>query len=164
MSKFSDIIFPFYGLNHLPKKIKINTDKIEIITHDNLNKVVWDKNYKTDTYFNTLLCLDNRIIFDYTAINIQQLVLTNYLVWGVDNTGKIHNLYKKQKFPVLQSTIAKTHLNLLWFEKISYPFEIPNNLEKTVSKFSIGLFIYIDKVWYLYEINDKYKNMEYLWL
>lgn len=166
MAKFSDITFPFFGLYNKPQEVSIKTDRIDIKTHDNLNKILYPQDIKSDQYIKVLASMlaknENRIIFDYTALNLQSLIVTKPLVWGVDNTGKIFNLTHKERFPVLQTPISKRRDGLLWFKHVSYPFSIPFNIEQTINEYSIGLLVYIDLTWYIYEINHNYQDLEYI--
>jgi hypothetical protein len=168
-SKFSIINFPFFGLNKQPKEVNITNEQIKIKTFDNLNQIAFDSSVKwPGNYFAHLIQMDslnmNRIKFDYTALNIQHLVMKKNLEWGIDNHSTIHNLRKKQEFPAIQSPISKTAKGLLWFKHVSYPFEIPFNIEQTLSTYHIGTLIYIDKVWYIYELTSQYKKLDTIWL
>ncbi len=166
MGKFTGITFPFYGITEVPETITYTLSKINIEMKDTRHYILDDKTYPQETYIGRLLAMDvdnkNRLKFKYTCTNLQQLILLMYKIkWGVDNTGTIFDLSKKEKF--LQKTTSKLMRlpeeeipGLLRLCGISYPFEIPFELEKSISSFAIVCLAKVEERWYIHRVTNRW--------
>ena len=67
--------------------------------------------------------MNPRIKFDCTCKNIGE-ILTSKTKWGLDKNAIIHDLTKKESFIAKNAKIKKIKDNLIWLEKVSYPFKI----------------------------------------
>lgn len=153
MSKFSNIIFPFFGLKRKPYKIIYELDKISIKLRENsIPLLLDDKNIINSDYLTRLSLVDNRIHFDYTCINLQSLILSK-VKWGLDSNAQIHDLSKLEEFKSKTCKSTKQKDNLIWLKGISYPFEIPEFLSDMDTTNMYFHLVYIDYVWYTAEVN-----------
>lgn len=169
MSKFTGITFPFYGITEVPVKIEYSLTKINITMEDTRFYLLDDKSYPQKTYIGRLLVMDaksiNRLIFKYTVINLQQLILLPQIKWGVDNIGKIFNLSKKEKFSYKLTNINTNNTtNLLRLKGISYPFEVPYGIAKSISKYDKVCIVKVNNRWYIHKIISKYINKKEIYI
>lgn len=151
LNKFSNITYPVYCLTKVPEVVvdyeKLTTTSGKLIKH---NK------YTANTYLNSLILMDknkeDRLHFNVTARDIGELIRSK-VQWGVDNTGLIFDFSIKQKFPFMITKINKITQNLMWIKNVSYPLELPEDLETI--KYDLYLyFIYLAQINYTWEIYD----------
>ncbi len=69
--------------------------------------------------------------------------------WGVDSEGSHINLSKKEKFKAKIARVEKKTDQLLWLEKVSYPFELPHPVKNFKSKDLYALLVSVDNTWYI---------------
>ena len=155
-SKFANINFPLFGLRRKPNNVKYLYDKLYIQKGgSNLWKIADDLSLEGE-YLDRLSQLDlsHRLIFEMTALNLQQLLLQRPK-WGIDKTGKIFDFKPVQKFDTKSIDIERKKGKLIWLKKISYPFELPEHLQDVEIRKLKELYfrvVYIDKVWYLLSV------------
>jgi len=107
----------------------------------------------------------NRLVFEYTIIRLQQLILLPQIKWGVDNTGKIFDLSKKEKFPYKITSINTNNTTeLLRLKGISYPFEVPYGLSNSISKYDRVYVVKIEDRWYIHKVSAKYSNKKEVYI
>ena len=74
MNKFDNIKFPFFGVKQKPYQIKYDLQKIYVQrTFTGHLETVDDKSIEGD-YFARLASLDQRLKFDFTCKNLQELI------------------------------------------------------------------------------------------
>lgn len=166
MGKFTGITFPFYAISEIPDVITYSLYGIDIVMKDTRYYIVDDRTYPQQTYIGRLLAMDadnkNRLKFKYTCTNLQQLMLLMYKIkWGVDNTGKIFDLSKKEKFlqkitsKIVQLPEEETP-GLLRLKGISYPFEVPFEIEKSISAYALVCLAKIEERWYIHRVTNRW--------
>ena len=157
MSKFSGIIFPFFGKIAIPSQVIYGLESAAIINEKGYLVLVDNKNIPNKDYITRLSKIDEnkRINFDYTAITLQELI-NSPIKWGVDSTAKIYNLNTKEPFKAKTVKINKVKGDLLWAKQVSYPFKIKDNLTGIINKYIYVTLVYIDNTWYLYNFGYKY--------
>jgi|LULY01.1.fsa_nt_gb hypothetical protein len=157
-TKFSCIRFPFFGLKTKPYRIHYDTKNSQIkVTKVKNGKIyVLDGfNLNDNTYPERLLNLDkmhpqSRIVFDFTFSRLSQLIKSiDKVKWGVDSEGSHINLSKKEKFKAKIARVEKKTDQLLWLEKVSYPFELPHPVKNFKSKDLYALLVSVDNTWYI---------------
>jgi len=153
-SKFKNIVFPFYGKIKKPYDIKHSKNIIKANFHINNKYYIIDKLDDSTyglTYFERLAKLETRIEYEYTCRNMTELI-NSPVKWGVDNVGKLYNLYNKETFRIATKKIRNIKSGLIWLHNISYPFIIDKtiNLEEIDTKVLKAVVVYIDYVWVLY--------------
>tara|TARA_R110000782_G_C14730837_1_gene405178 strand:- start:366 stop:734 length:369 start_codon:yes stop_codon:yes gene_type:complete len=121
ITKFDNIVYPFFGLYKKPYKLNYDINKIYVIRSENSHKETADDKSLGGDYFARLLQMNNRLHFDCTCKNLQQLVFQNPK-WGMDATANIFDLSKIVNCEVTKRVIVKVRGNLIWFRNISYPF------------------------------------------
>ena len=158
MSKFKEIIFPIFGLSFMPYNIRYKGPKKIIQLYADSAELIIDDTSISGNYYNRLKKLKTRLYFEITAINLIQLIHSP-MKWGIDSAGKVFNLNKKEKFKLKYAKIYEHKNNLLKVYGISYPFELPNNMKNIsdVTNYFLVL-IYIDYVWYIYDLNYFYDD------
>jgi len=169
-SKFHGITFPFFGLKKVPIEIIFMGPRIYTSTEEGkVLTLIDDNTLEGDKYFNRLLKLEItnpnlRQYFDYTAKDITGLLYSD-IKWGIDNSGKLFNLYKQQQFPQKCEKIKIKKRNLVWIHSVSYPFEIPKYFKRfEISPHMYLRCLYIDLTWHLYKFNNMYDSREYMFL
>jgi len=161
-TKFDGIKFPFFGLKTKPYKISFSKS-CAIITKFKYGKmyILDDVSLLEKTYSERLLKLDTshpqtRIVFDYTFTSLSQLIKSiNKINWGLDSSGKSFNLRRKQKFKAQIAQVKKKNDNLLWIEGISYPFELPYDIDNFKSKDLYALLVKVNNTWYIKEFTHE---------
>ncbi len=163
MSKFSGIVFPFFGLKDCPVKVMYHPHYIEIINSVGQLLMLDDKTIPYPTYLGRLLILEaqteHRVVFDITAYGMENLI-TSKVKWGVDSRPKIFDLSMKEKFPLKCGKIDKIKNNLVWMKGISYPFRLREDLIEGLNKFLFVELVNIDSTWYLYNFTYEYNKKE----
>tara|TARA_Y100000034_G_scaffold136800_2_gene215906 strand:+ start:3650 stop:4135 length:486 start_codon:yes stop_codon:yes gene_type:complete len=161
MSKFSEITFPFFGLNYVPE-VEFRGREIFIY-----NKILDDVSLPQKTYLNRLIHLSSKdkVTFDFTANSLENIIFYKKAKWGIDNTGKIFNISKKQRFTLTSKKIEKIRNKLIWVKGISYPFNVPLELEDLINKklFFVDL-VHIDNLWRLYNFSYSYNSKKYAYI
>lgn len=152
-SKFNRIQFPFYGLKRKPDIVLHSPEGVTVRKHENSTRVytLWNQETKGKTYLHTLVRLENerlrRIVFDYTCINLSQLIHQK-IKWGVDNQHNIFDLSIPQKFKSQVLKAIKIYKNLLWVKGISYPFELHNEIPSVELDLIWLQVVLIDDTWW----------------
>lgn len=158
MSKYKGIKFPFYGKLSAPVHTIYDYNTIYIIDKYGDKFLIDDKSINSSNYLKRLIKLEKNlytIVYDHTAVNMSQLI-TSPIKWGLDNTGRIYDLSKKQLFKSMTVKIDKVYNNYLWAHKVSYPFKLEANQSQLFNKFIYITLVYIDSVWRLYQFGYKY--------
>ena len=163
-TKFDEIKFPFFGLKNKPFKISFYNSSVT------LTKFKYGKVYILDdvsllgkNYSERLLELDTihpqtRIVFDFTFTSLSQLIKSiDKVKWGLDSDGKNFNLGRKQKFKAQVAQVKKKNDNLLWIEGISYPFELPYDIDNFKSKDLYALLINVNDTWHIKEFTHEHR-------
>ena len=168
-SKFSYITYPFFGTYSVPD-IDIQFEGISAMLYKSYMPLKVDN---SSNYLQELLSLEidekgKRFKFHITAKNTQQLImLPERCLWGIDITGRIHNLKRYEEFERLCLKPSKiTKGNLIWFKEISKPTRTPlsiTNIEEDLLYYWFS-FLYIDHVWELYKISPDYTGEKTIWI
>lgn len=155
MSKFRDIHFPFYGLIEKPYKVIYEQDKIYILkTKTSARKIINDSNINKNSYLEKLINMPNRVTFDITCRNMQELI-HNKPKWGIDNKETIRDLTKPiEYFEYKSSKIIRKLKNFIWVKEVSYPFEIPDSLKEISINSLFAGIVLIDNIWYLFDFSS----------
>ena len=93
ITKFDNIVYPFFGLYKKPYKLNYDINKIYVTRSENSHKETADDKSLGGDYFARLLQMNNRLHFDCTCKNLQQLVFQNPR-WGMDATANTFDLSK----------------------------------------------------------------------
>jgi len=163
MSKFTGIVFPFYGLHVVPVTILYSIDSIRIsLNHKSSMVYADDRNKKSDNYIGRLASISEevRIKYDATALNLEQLINSD-IKWGLDKNAQVYDLSNKEKFKFKCTKVMKQKNNLIWVNNISYPFVLPEHLKNidNIEKLHVFL-VYIDLVWHIYKFSMYYSRLE----
>lgn len=164
VSKFSNIQFPIFCLTKTPVKEEIDFDRLYLTLGIN-TYLVDDRSLKIKSYFKRLLILrtwskELVISFNNTCLNMQQLILAK-AKWAYDDKGRIYRLHKRESFPCKSVKVKRIKDNLVWFDSISYPFEIPYEMTELFDKYMWIRLVYVESKWYIFDIEytqctDKY--------
>ena len=150
MSKFNNISYPFFGLTKKPYETIYSLDKIYIRKYkDSHLETVDDKNISGD-YFYRLLTLDNRLKFDYTCKNLQDVIISN-IKWGLDCKAVPHDLSSQESVPADKRKVTRIKGNLIWLKNISYPFILSTNESIKVVDELYASIVRVDNEWYIRE-------------
>ena len=105
--------------------------------------------------------LDKRGNFNVTCKNIQDCLVSK-VIWGLDKNAIIHDLAKKDTFPAENRKITRVNDNLVWLDKIAYPFKVNTDQVLFIEDVIYGRVIHIENEWYLKEflIEPKGRNYE----
>ena len=150
--KFSNIAYPIFTLAKKPSQIVYTTDTIYCIRTPNGHRDTVDDKKLSGDYFARLLQMKNRITFDYTCKNIQELIFSKSQ-WGIDSKAKIHDLSKRVAVPIEKRAVVKVSNNLVWLRNISYPFEIPTQENIRLEDKVYGTLVYVNGEWFLREFS-----------
>jgi hypothetical protein len=146
ISKFDNISYPIFTLKKTPFEVSFTVDKIYVKQlPTGYVKLLDDKTLPGD-YFARLLSMENRVMFDFTCRNVQDLVLSK-ASWGIDNKAVIHDLTKKFRVPAEKRLIVKVVNNLVWVRNISYPFEIPTTENISIDDKVYATIVKINNDW-----------------
>lgn len=150
LKNYKNIKYPFFGLFKKPEKVSFTVDKIfvnrSLTSH---RETVDDKSLEGD-YFARLLQIEKRLDFDCTCKNLAQLIFQRPK-WGMDSKAKPHDISEMSYHVSLKLPVKKIRDNFIWFDKISYPFEIPTQEELEIPKDICGVLVSIDNEWFLKE-------------
>ena len=149
-NKFSRISFPFFGLLKVPYEINITFDKIQIRRKRFSQLETIDDKSLVGDYFARLIQLDKRGDFNVTCKNIQDCLVSK-VVWGLDKNAIIHDLTKKNTFKAENRKIQKVKDNLVWLDKISYPFKVNTDQVLFIEDVLYGRVVYVNNEWFLKE-------------
>jgi hypothetical protein len=127
-SKFYGIKYPIFCLKTIPDTVTIFNDRICIRKYDSSDWITLDEYVPNKPFLYRYLTQDTgTFTFDYTCHSITQLI-SNKIDWGIDSSAKIFNLRKKEEFKAVNVKVRKVVKNIIWVDKISYPFELPKNI------------------------------------
>ena len=158
MKTYKDIKYPFFGLYKKPEKITFSLTKIFVHrTLQSHQETIDDKALDGD-YFARLLQIDKRLTFDCTCKNLAQLIFQRPK-WGMDSEARPCDLSEMSYHTSLKLPIKKVRENFIWFDKISYPFEIPTQEDLEIPKDLYGLLVSVDDEWFLKEFTMDDNNM-----
>ena len=158
MNNFKDIRYPFFRLYKKPENISFTLNKIFINkTLSSHKETVDDKTLKGD-YFARLSQLEKRLEFDCTCKDLQQLIFERPL-WGMDADAKPFDLSERNYHVSIKKEVTKTNGNLVWIDKISYPFTIPTREIIEFPKDKIfALMVSVNNEWFIKEFT--YNNSD----
>jgi len=152
MNKFSGIIYPFFGIKHKPYNVLYDLTKIQIQkTYTGHLETVDDKTLEGD-YFARLAQMDQRIKFDYTCKNLQEVIFSG-CKWGMDSEANPHDLSQALVASTRCAKVTKVNKNLVWLKNISYPFEIPTKEKLELNEEIYATLVQIENEWYLKEFS-----------
>jgi hypothetical protein len=158
MKNFELIHYPFFGLKEKPFKISYSLNKIYLNKNSHSHKETVDDKSLEGDYFARLLQLDKRIQFDYTCKNLAQLIFQRPK-WGMDSLAKPFDLSDLSYHVSLKLPVKKIRDNLIWFNKISYPFEIPTNEELSIPTDIFGILVSVNNEWYIQKFTFDEKDV-----
>jgi hypothetical protein len=164
ISKFDNIVFPFFALKQKPYKIIYSVDYIYAIDKPGGHRQTIDNKNLQGDYFARLLQLENRISFDYTCKNLQDLILCE-AKWGLDSTARPFDLTKKEQVQSRTVKVKKIVGNLVWLDKISYPFRLITNEQLDVNDNIFAIIIKVKQDWYIKRFiydDKKINRIEYI--
>lgn len=145
---FEHIKFPFFGLKKKPYSVEFTLDKIFVIRTEGSHKeTVDDKNLEGD-YFARLTQMEQRIKFDYTCKNLQEIIFSG-CKWGMDSKANPHDLSQTLVASTRCAKVTKVNENLVWLKNISYPFEIPTNEKLELNEEIYATLVQVGNEWYL---------------
>ena len=163
LTKFDGITYPFFGLIEKPYAISYDLSKIYVIRRkDSHRETVDDKSLQGD-YFARLAQMNQRLKFDTTCANLQQLIISK-VRWGMDANAKPYDLTQQESVKATSKQIIKTRGPHIFVKGITYPFTMPTNETLDFEK-SDELFmtlVFINKEWYPFEITNELKNIKSL--
>ena len=169
-NKFTGINFPFYGIDYVPDEVYITNTEIKVRIGNN-RKTVYLEKHRADNYLATLYNLDGpglgRLQFTSTSRTLGELLLAKSK-WGLDNSGHIHNLAKKEKFPLKVFKVDKIKNNLVWLKGLSHPIIVGQDLEDEEFKENLIIYYvemaYINYSWEFLKLNLSYNNKQEVWI
>jgi len=167
-TKFDDIEFPFFGLKNKPHQISFSLQGQRVLTKFKYGKIyiLDDPKLEGNNYSERLLKLDavypqTRIVFDFTFTSLRQLIKSiDQVKWGLDSAGKDFNLNRKQKFKAKIAQVKKKNDNLLWIEGISYPFELPYDIDDFKSQDLYALLVNVNSTWYVKDFTHEHRYIK----
>jgi hypothetical protein len=163
LTKFDGITYPFFGLIEKPYAISYDLSKIYVIRRkDSHRETVDDKSLQGD-YFARLAQMNQRLKFDTTCANLQQLIISK-VRWGMDANAKPYDLTQQESVKATSKQIIKTRGPHIFVKGITYPFTMPTNETLDFEK-SDELFmtlVFINEEWYPFEITNELKNIKSL--
>lgn len=160
-NKFSGISYPFFAIKNKPFKVKYDLDKIYVQkTYTGHLETVDDKSLDGD-YFARLASLNQRLKFDYTCKNLQELIYSG-AKWGVDRDANPFDLSKPLTVKSYCHKVVKVRQNLIWIKNISYPFQIPTNETLEIKEDIYATLVKVDNEWFLKEFSYETKNIPFM--
>jgi hypothetical protein len=160
-SKFYGVRYPIFCLKRTPEQVTIFNDRICIKKSETSELEILDKYSPDKPFLLRYLAQDTgTFTFDYTCHGITQLI-SNKIEWGIDSNAKIFNFKKKEKFKAINVKIRKVYKNIIWVDKISYPFELPKQVvvPKDLKNQWVTL-VSIDGIWEIYKFYSFYTPEE----
>lgn len=152
LAKFTNISYPVFTLTRKPYAVYYDTNKIYCLTHPTSHKQTVDDKSLPGDYFGRLLQLENRITFNHTCKNLQELIFTQ-AAWGVDSKAIPHDFSKKYAVHAEKRRIERIVGNLLWLRNISYPFEIPTQEKIRLEDTIYATIVFVNQEWFLKEFS-----------
>lgn len=154
ISKFECIKYPLFALKHKPYEIIYSIDCIYAVKNKGSNlETVDNKNLEGD-YFSRLLQLVNRIKFDYTCKNLQD-VIYNKPTWGMDSAAQPIDLTNKVTARTKSLKVRRVKNNLIWLESISYPFKVNTNEQLILQDIIYATVVNINYEWYILKFSQE---------
>lgn len=160
------INYPAFALKEAPYKVTFKEDSITIIKQPDGKEYIFDVMVEdANSYVERLFYIEeemnNRIQFDYTILNKEQLVFSyENLGWCVDAVGKIFNLGHKQNLPVQCRKVKNIKGNKIWLEKILAPFDLPVTVEESNADELWATIVSVNNVWYIKKFSYEYINYD----
>lgn len=164
ISKFDNINFPMFGFKNKPYEVKLDLNTIKI-RKDPLGhlQTLDDKRFE-GVYFERLLQLNTRAMFELTCRNIQDCLLTD-IAWGIDSNGYICDLTNKEKVPQKVLPIVKVKKQYIWLKNISYPFKVNTNDILDIKDTIYAELVHIKNEWYIRKfLEDKIEVKGYCYI
>jgi len=161
LTKFDGITYPFFGLLEKPYAISYDLTKIYVIRQkDSHRETVDDKSLQGD-YFARLAQMNQRLKFDITCSNLQQLIVSK-IRWGMDANAKPFDLTQQEFVRATSRQIIKTRGSHVFVKGITYPFTMPTNetLEFEKSDELFMTLVFINDEWHPFEITNELKNIK----
>lgn len=160
-SKFYGVKYPIFCLKSTPDEVTIFNDRICIKKYESSDWATLDEYKPNKPFLSRYLTQDTgTFTFDYTCHSITQLI-SNKIDWGIDSSAKIFNLRKKEKFKAINVKVRKVVKNIIWVDRISYPFELPKNIVATEDiKNQWVTLVLIDDIWEIYKFYSFYTPTE----
>ena len=150
LQNFKNITYPLFGLYSKPYNISFTLEKIYINRNkDSHKETVDDKSLQGD-YFARLLQLEKRVDFDCTCKDLQQLIFKRPK-WGMDSKATPFDLSGTVYCRAIKRKIVKTRDNLIWLQKISYPFTMQTNEDLSLDDTIFAVLISINNEWFIKE-------------
>lgn len=157
------IKYPAYALKEAPFQVSYTAELVKITKQPNGKEYIFDimtddiKNYTERLFELEEINPENRIQFDYTIINKEQLVF-NYenLGWCIDQSGKIFNLQHKQNVPVECRKVVKVKKDKIWLNKILAPFNLRVPVEESNIDELWATLVLINGEWYIKRFSYDY--------
>lgn len=146
--KYKGITFPLFALSKEPYKIEYTLDKAYIFKTHNSHKELLDDKSLEGNYFDRLLQIDKRILFDFTCTSLQDLVYCK-AKWGIDSNGIPHNFSKKYKAKVDTRKVERMRGNLIWLYNISYPFKVNTQEKLELEENLYAKIVHVNNEWYI---------------
>lgn len=163
LTKFDSITYPFFGLLEKPYAISYDLTKIYVIRRKDSHRETVDNKSLQGDYFARLAQMNQRLKFDTTCANLQQLIISK-VRWGMDANAKPYDLTQQESVKATSKQIIKTRGPHIFVKGITYPFTMPTNETLDFEK-SDELFmtlVFINKEWYPFEITNELKNIKSL--
>lgn len=152
ISKFDNIVFPFFGLKHKPYRVLYDLNKIYVIKYKDSHKETVDDKRLPGDYFSRLVQLEHRLMFDYTCRSIQDIII-NRIMWGIDSKAKPFDLSEKEKVITKIAKVQKTKGNLIWVESVAYPFKLFTSESLELSEVIYVTLVYTQYEWFIKEFH-----------
>jgi hypothetical protein len=151
-AKFIGIAYPIFVLKTKPYKLMYTLDKITCMaTASSHTQTIDDKSLQGD-YFGRLLSIKERVSFDYTCKNLQELIFCKGR-WGIDKNAGIHDLSRNMSVPTESRKVVRIEKNLVWLYKISYPFRLHTNENIFVNDDLYAILVLVNNEWFLKEFS-----------
>lgn len=148
ISKFKGISFPLFALKQKPYKVLYDLDKIYIIKHPDSHKETVDDKKLAGDYFSRLIQLENRLKFDYTCKDLQDVIYAEPK-WGIDSKAKPHDFSTKEAADTKIVKIKKVKNNLVWLESISYPFRLNTKERLELVDETYATIVKVNNEWFI---------------
>ena len=159
------IEYPAFALKDVPFKVSYKDDSIIITRQPHGKEYIFDIMVEdVEKYSERLFKLeeqhpDDRIVFDYSIINREQLVFSyENLEWCVDSSGQIYNLTHKQNLPVECRKVIKLKDKKIWLDKILAPFDLKVPVENSNVDELWATIVNINGEWFLKSFSYEYEN------
>jgi hypothetical protein len=165
ISKMIDTIkYPAFALKDVPYKVYYNDTSIVITKQPDGKEYMFDIMVdNVNSYVERLFYMEeeveNRIQFDYTILNREQLVFSyENIEWCVDSDGKIFNLGHKQNLPVECRKVKTVKEDKIWLEKVLHSFELKVPLEESNIDELWATIVMINNEWFIKNFSYEYKK------